>query len=50
MNAEITLEKATSFGLHGKVFLSVSEAYNQALHDAAPEDLAEEKDDENADE
>ena len=39
MNAEITLEKATSFGLHGKVFHSVSEAYNQALHDAAPEDV-----------
>ena len=39
MNAEITLEKATSFGLHGKAFLSVSKAYNQALQDTTPEDV-----------
>lgn len=39
LNASILQEKASQFGLNGKVYLSVSEAYTQALKDAAVNDF-----------
>ena len=39
LNASILQEKASQFDLNGKVYLSVSEAYTQALKDAAVNDF-----------
>jgi dihydrofolate synthase/folylpolyglutamate synthase len=39
LNAAILQETASQFGLAGKVFLSVSEAYAEALKTAAPDDF-----------
>jgi dihydrofolate synthase / folylpolyglutamate synthase len=39
LKAAILEEKASQFGLNGKVYLSVSEAYTQAIKNAAPNDF-----------